>query len=83
MPEKRKKMGNSQTKFEIIVPEDKLAERLHQALVVIAKLRHYERIWEHHYGAINKKNLKFWQDKADELLAELKIIYHQENKDTK
>lgn len=75
-------MGNRQTKFEIIVPEEELAAKLHEALVIIAKMRYYGKIWEHHYGAINKKNLKLWQDKADELLAELKIVYHPEKKDT-
>lgn len=71
----------SNPRIEIIVPLEQQAEKLNEALIIIAKMRHYGRIWEHHYGAINKKNLKFWQDKADDLLSKLNIVIHPENKE--
>lgn len=60
-------------KLEIVVPEDELAQKLNDACMIIAKIRHYQKIWYEHYGATNKKNLKLWESKADEFLAGLNI----------
>lgn len=62
-------------KVEIIVPIGEQPRLLNEALHILAKLRMYEKIWERHYGAANKKKLKVWQDKADALLAKLNIVF--------
>lgn len=60
-------------RVEIIVPENELAQKLRDACLIMSKIRRYQRIWYDHYGVENKKNLVFWEGKADEFLKALDV----------
>ena len=56
------------------MPNIKLIDRAHKRLEelasICAKLRYYTKIWQTHYGALNKSNMVTWQNKMDEWLKE-------------
>jgi len=57
----------------ISIPENQIEEKLKEALVILAKIRQYQRIWYEHYGGVNRSNLRRWEDRADEFFAGLDI----------
>ena len=45
-------------------------KRLEELAFISFKLRFYTKLWQTHYGALNKSNMVTWQNKMDEWLAE-------------
>ena len=55
-----------------IAPEKREALLL-ETLWIIKNLRDKKNIWEKHFGAQNRENLRKWENRADKLLESLNI----------
>lgn len=51
--------------YKVINPTIPKLEEISQ---ILFNLRHYEKIWKEFGGFNNRKNVKYWQDKADKWL---------------
>lgn len=60
-------------KIVIEIPEDKVLDKLNEAIIIIAKLRHHGKLWKRYFGSAHHGNLKRWEQKADEFLNSLSI----------
>ncbi len=52
-------------KYEV---KTKTEENLEELARISFNVRHYKKIWEEHFGAINRDNLRRWEEKLDSWL---------------
>ena len=57
----------------INIPEDQLQNKFLEACFIIAKMRHFKKIWDQQYGSHNREKLRTWEQNADQFLKELDI----------
>lgn len=67
---------NIPNRITVDVPEEQRDRLLLDALWILKNVREKKILWEHHYGAQYRDRLRVWENKADRLLSDLKLIDH-------
>lgn len=61
----------------IINSEEELKKVAEQAIHILANLRKFTRLWNESHGVELNERKKYYENKADELIEELKIKEHR------
>lgn len=63
---------NFENATEVTEREKNLVLLSEELLYTIRHLRFYTIYWQEHYGATNRANMKRWEERADQLLKQIK-----------